>query len=364
MDVLEAARGVVGGLDPQELLHLRVPGMRQVAGTEGAVHEGGLELEAQDDVERVGDLVGVHADEGGLDLVERPVEVLEADAVDGRRESARSGLELPFQKGRPRPTMFSQKRDWDSWTAIEAASPRASAGPFGGQAELVEGVAGLVDGGEDGGGEIVLEVAGGDAHVARPDGRGEGMGRPVQPARVRVERQQAHDAAGEGFLLFRRARPMQGRIVYLGPGPYLAQERSQTRLQLREERGNRRLVGAGLVEVEKGVIGLAGRTQVHVEMMRQEYDRRRRLIVSGFNSIGLKTFEPQGAFYAFPSITISGMNEDDFADRLLQEEHVAVVPGTAFGAGGEGFVRACYATAYEKIEEALRRMERFVRRHG
>jgi aminotransferase len=106
------------------------------------------------------------------------------------------------------------------------------------------------------------------------------------------------------------------------------------------------------------------RGEEHVEKMRQEYDRRRRLIVSGFNSIGLKTFEPQGAFYAFPSITISGMNEDDFANNLLQEEHVAVVPGTAFGEGGAGFVRASYATAYEKIEEALRRMERFVRRHG
>src|SRR5512137_1944120 len=98
-----------------------------------------------------------------------------------------------------------------------------------------------------------------------------------------------------------------------------------------------------------------------VEEMRQEYDRRRRLIVTGFNSFGLSTFEPQGAFYAFPSITISGMNEDEFANRLLQEEHVAVVPGTAFGAGD---VRCSYATAYEKIEEALRRMERFVRRHG
>jgi aminotransferase len=106
------------------------------------------------------------------------------------------------------------------------------------------------------------------------------------------------------------------------------------------------------------------RGEEHVERMRQEYDRRRRLIVGGFNSIGLQTFEPQGAFYAFPSIAISGMTEDDFANKLLQEEHVAVVPGTAFGAGGEGFVRACYATAYEKIEEALRRMERFVRRHG
>jgi aminotransferase len=101
-----------------------------------------------------------------------------------------------------------------------------------------------------------------------------------------------------------------------------------------------------------------------VERMRQEYDRRRRLIVGGLNAIGLKTFEPQGAFYAFPSITISGMNDNEFAEQLLQEERVAVVPGNAFGAGGDGFVRCSYATAYEKIEEALRRMERFVRRHG
>ena len=102
----------------------------------------------------------------------------------------------------------------------------------------------------------------------------------------------------------------------------------------------------------------------HVERMRQEYDRRRKLIVSGFNRIGLKTFEPQGAFYAFPSIKLSGMTDEEFAENLLNEERVAVVPGNAFGAGGEGFVRASYATAYEKIEEALRRMEKFMQRHG
>ena len=101
-----------------------------------------------------------------------------------------------------------------------------------------------------------------------------------------------------------------------------------------------------------------------VERMRQEYDRRRRLIVGGLNNIGLKTFEPQGAFYAFPSVAISSMSDNEFAEQLLQEERVAVVPGNAFGAGGDGFVRCSYATAYEKIDEALRRMERFVRRHG
>ena len=106
------------------------------------------------------------------------------------------------------------------------------------------------------------------------------------------------------------------------------------------------------------------RGEEHVERMRQEYDRRRKLIVSGFNRIGLKTFEPQGAFYAFPSIKLSGMTDEEFAENLLNEERVAVVPGNAFGAGGAGFVRASYATAYEKIEEALRRMEKFMQRHG
>jgi len=102
----------------------------------------------------------------------------------------------------------------------------------------------------------------------------------------------------------------------------------------------------------------------HVIQMREEYDRRRRLIVDGFNSLGLDCFEPRGAFYAFPSIVASGMSSDDFAMRLLDEEEVAVVPGDAFGPSGAGFVRASYATAYEKLEEALNRFESFMRRHG
>ncbi len=101
-----------------------------------------------------------------------------------------------------------------------------------------------------------------------------------------------------------------------------------------------------------------------VEAMRQEYDRRRRLIVGGLNELGLTTFEPRGAFYAFPSITASGMDDSTFAEALLQEERVAVVPGSAFGPSGAGFVRCSYATAYEKIEQALERMEWFMRRHG
>lgn len=113
---------------------------------------------------------------------------------------------------------------------------------------------------------------------------------------------------------------------------------------------------AGIAALEAG--------NEYVEKMRDEYDRRRRLIVDGFNTLGLDCFEPLGAFYAFPSIAASGMSSDDFAMRLLEEEEVAVVPGEAFGPSGEGFIRASYATDYEKIVEALNRIESFMRRHG
>ena len=97
--------------------------------------------------------------------------------------------------------------------------------------------------------------------------------------------------------------------------------------------------------------------------MRAIYDQRRKLIVNGLNSIGLMCFEPRGAFYAFPSIRITGMTSDDFCEQLLREEKVAVVPGSAFGACGEGFVRCSYAASMENIEKALERMARFVQRH-
>ncbi len=99
-----------------------------------------------------------------------------------------------------------------------------------------------------------------------------------------------------------------------------------------------------------------------VQAMRAEYDRRRHLIVEGLNAMGLPTVEPQGAFYAFPEVRRTGLDDETFAWRLLEEEEVAVVPGSAFGPGGEGFVRCSYATAYEKIEIALERMARFVQR--
>jgi aminotransferase len=100
-----------------------------------------------------------------------------------------------------------------------------------------------------------------------------------------------------------------------------------------------------------------------VDKMVREYNRRRRIMVKKFNDIGLPCFEPKGAFYAFPSIKATGMNSEQFAERLLLEEKVAVVPGTAFGPCGEGFVRCCYATSLPNIEEALRRIDRFIKKY-
>ena len=101
-----------------------------------------------------------------------------------------------------------------------------------------------------------------------------------------------------------------------------------------------------------------------VQEMRAEYDRRRQLMTRRFNEIGLRCFEPRGAFYCFPNVTdATGLDDEAFAEQLLAEERVAVVPGRAFGASGSGHVRACYATAYDEIVEAMDRIERFVGRH-
>ena len=97
-----------------------------------------------------------------------------------------------------------------------------------------------------------------------------------------------------------------------------------------------------------------------VEAMREEYDMRRRLIVAGFNRLGLTCREPKGAFYAFPCIRSTGMTSDEFCEKLLYSERVAVVPGTAFGKGGEGFFRASYCYSTDHIKEALRRIEKFL----
>ena len=95
------------------------------------------------------------------------------------------------------------------------------------------------------------------------------------------------------------------------------------------------------------------------EMVR-EYNRRRRIIVNGFRKIGLECIEPEGAFYSFPCIKSTGLSSDEFCERLLMEERVLVVPGSAFGESGEGYVRACYSSSVDNIQEALRRIERFI----
>ncbi len=98
----------------------------------------------------------------------------------------------------------------------------------------------------------------------------------------------------------------------------------------------------------------------NVQEMREEYDMRRRLIVSGFNKLGLTCREPKGAFYAFPSIASTGMTSEEFCEKLLYAKKVAVVPGPAFGQGGEGFIRASYCYSVEHITEALRRIGEFL----
>ncbi len=105
-------------------------------------------------------------------------------------------------------------------------------------------------------------------------------------------------------------------------------------------------------------------SEADVRWMLSHYDRRRQLLVEGFNRIGLRTSEPKGAFYVFPQISSTGLTSDEFAEQLLRLESVAVVPGSAFGEAGEGHVRCCYATSEAELKEALVRIERFVSRLG
>jgi aminotransferase len=98
-----------------------------------------------------------------------------------------------------------------------------------------------------------------------------------------------------------------------------------------------------------------------IEAMREDYDQRRRLIIDGFRKIGLETFEAEGAFYVFPCIRPSGLSSEEFCEKLLMSQRVAVVPGSVFGESGQGFVRCCYAASVSDITEALRRIEIFLR---
>lgn len=101
-----------------------------------------------------------------------------------------------------------------------------------------------------------------------------------------------------------------------------------------------------------------------VKYMREAYDRRRKFMIDNLRGMGLSCFEPKGAFYIFPSIQTTGMTSEEFCEKLLMEEKVAVVPGTAFGDSGEGFIRCSYAYSIEELKEALSRIEKFVKRYN
>ncbi|MGM9942462.1 MAG: pyridoxal phosphate-dependent aminotransferase [Bulleidia sp.] len=101
-----------------------------------------------------------------------------------------------------------------------------------------------------------------------------------------------------------------------------------------------------------------------IERMRKEYDMRRKYCVRKLNAMGLHTFEPKGAFYVFPNVSVLGLNSDDFCMKLLKEQNLAIVPGTAFGKSGEGFARISYAYSIEHLQEAMRRIEVFLKDNG
>jgi aminotransferase len=122
------------------------------------------------------------------------------------------------------------------------------------------------------------------------------------------------------------------------------------------------IMSAPTIAQDAAVVALKGAEQ-DVQRMVEEYDRRRRMFVAGLNEIGLPTFEPKGAFYAFPSIRPTGLSSAEFSERLLFEQKVAAVPGSAFGPSGEGHVRMTLATAYDQLQEALERIGRFVAAH-
>jgi len=115
---------------------------------------------------------------------------------------------------------------------------------------------------------------------------------------------------------------------------------------------------------QKAAIEALRHGETEMRRMVDDYNNRRKLILSGLRSIGLDCFEPRGAFYCFPSITSSGLNSEEFCEKLLLEEQVAVVPGNAFGSNGNGHIRCCYAASVTNLEKAIERMGNFLQRHG
>jgi aminotransferase len=151
---------------------------------------------------------------------------------------------------------------------------------------------------------------------------------------------------------FSKAYSMTGwRLGYLaGPAPIVAQMTKLHQFGIMSAPTTSQY--AAIEAMEKG--------DSDIESMREEYDGRRRYLLKGYRELGFDCFEPKGAFYMFPCIKSTGLTADEFAEQLLVQEHVAVIPGTAFGPGGEGFVRTCYAASMKNLREALIRMGRFV----
>jgi len=118
------------------------------------------------------------------------------------------------------------------------------------------------------------------------------------------------------------------------------------------------------IMAQKAALEALKNGEISIKEMIEDYNGRRLLMVKGLNSLGLKCFEPRGAFYTFPSIRSTGMKSEEFAEKLLMQEKVVVVPGTAFGSSGEGYIRCCYATAMTQIEEALERIHHFLKKHA
>ncbi|MDD3364179.1 MAG: aminotransferase class I/II-fold pyridoxal phosphate-dependent enzyme, partial [Syntrophomonas sp.] len=118
------------------------------------------------------------------------------------------------------------------------------------------------------------------------------------------------------------------------------------------------------IMAQKAAIEALRHGEEQMRKMVEDYNYRRKLIVNSLKQIGLECFEPRGAFYCFPSIQKTGLSSEEFCERLLTEEQVAVVPGNAFGYTGEGYIRCCYAASVSNIEKAVERMGRLVGRHN
>lgn len=118
------------------------------------------------------------------------------------------------------------------------------------------------------------------------------------------------------------------------------------------------------IMAQKAAIEALRHGEAEMKKMVENYNYRRKIMLAGFREIGMSCFEPQGAFYMFPSISITGMDSEQFSELLIKEEKVAVVPGTAFGKIGDGFIRCCYAASIADIEEALERIGNFIKRHS